>query len=197
MLNHSNKGIDIGKMSFLCIMFSLFIFMTACAEKKTIVKETTNEINWMLTDSVFTKQIDDSLKQILFTPDTVKCYHISYRDKIDEKDVEVIKDYVRDSLISILNFSQISAMQYILISNPTNYSNDTIRVQAPYLPTLEFEFRKKSFSPISIVISTLDHSWQITSRKKEIHNHNFAETSLIERFCNYFVSRYERKEDRK
>lgn len=190
-------GINIGKMPFLCTIFSLLVFMTACANTKTVVVETSNETTWMLNDSVLAKQIGDSLKQVLFTPDSVKCYHISYKDKIKEKDIEVVKDYVRDSLISILNLSQISVIQYVLISNHANYFNDTIIVQSPYFPTLEFEFTKKDYNSISIVISTLDRSWKMMSQNKEIHAHNIAEVNQIERFCNYFMNIYERKEDKK
>lgn len=190
-------GTKIRKIPFLCAMFSLSVFMTACANTKTNMADTLNETKWMLTDSVWVKQIGDSLKQVLFMPDTVKCYHISYKDKIKEKDIEVVKDYVRDSLISILNSSQISVMQYVFISNPANYTNDTILVQAPYLPTLEFEFVKKGYNSISLVISTLDRSWRMMIQGKEIHAHNIAEVKQVERFCYYFMNIYERREDKK
>lgn len=127
----------------------------------------------------------------------MKCYHISYKEKIKEKDVEVVKDYVRDSLIAELNSSQISVMQYVLISNPANYANDTILVQSPYFPTLEFEFGKKGHASISIVISTLDRSWKMVSKGNEIYAHNIAEVRQVERFCNYFLNIYVRKEDKK
>ena len=192
-----STGTSISKMPFLCVVFSLLVFMTACANTKTVVMDRSNETNWMLTDSVWVKQIDDSLKQVLFTPDTVNCYHISYKEKIKEKDIEVVKDYVRDSLITKLNSSQISVMQYVLISNPANYANDTILVQSPYFPTLEFEFAKKDYNSISIVISILDRSWRMMSMGKEIHAHNIAEVKQLERFCNYFMDIYERKEEKK
>lgn len=192
----SRTGTYIGKVSFLCTMFALLAFMTACANTKTIVR-TSNESIWMLNDSVLAKQMGDSLKLVLFATDTVKCYHISYKEKIKEKDIEVVKDYVRDSLISILNSSQTSVLQYVLISNPANYSKDTVIVQSPYLPTLEFEFVKKGYASISIVISTLDRSWKMMSQGKEIYAYNIAEVRQIERFCNYFMNIYERKEDKK
>lgn len=192
-----STGTSIAKMPFLCAMFSLLVFMTACANTKKVVIDTSNETNWMFTDSVWAKQIDDSLKQVLFAPDTVNCYHISYKEKIKEKDIEVVKDYVRDSLITKLNSSQISVMQYVLISNPANYANDTILVQSPYFPTLEFEFAKKDYNSISIVISILDRSWRMMSMGKEIHVHNIAEVKQLERFCNYFMDIYERKEEKK
>lgn len=192
-----SKGTSIGQLPFLCALFNLVVFMTACANTKAVESETLNESNWMLTDSALVEQIGDSLKQVLFTPDIVKCYHISYKDKIREKDIEVVKDYVRDSLITNLNSSQLSVMQYVFISNPANNIDDTILVQSPYFPTLEFEFTKKDYNSISIVISILDRSWRMMSMGKEVHAHNIADVKQVERFCNYFMNIYERKEDKK
>ena len=112
---------DIRKASFLCAVFCFSVFMTACANNKTVISEKTGGAEWMMTDSIFVKQIDDSLKYVLFEPDTVKCYHISYKEKIKEKEYEVVKDYIRDSLISVLSASQISVLQYVLLSDATNY----------------------------------------------------------------------------
>lgn len=185
------------KVSFLCAVFCLTVVITACANTKVVVSTNSNNAEWMLTDSTLVKQIGDSLKQVLFEPDTVKCYHISYKEKLKDKDVEVVKGYVRDSLVTILSVSQTSVLQFILLSDAANYSNNSILVQSPYLPTLEFVFGKKNYEPVSVVISTLDRSWQIVWRGKQIHTHNIGNNNQVERFTNHFMNIFERKEDKK
>lgn len=191
------SGKDPGKVSFLIHVFLLSFFMAACASDKATVTEKSGEAGWMVADSMLADQLDDSLRNVLFDPDTVKCYHLSYKDKIKERDVEVVKDYVQDSLVSVLPTSQTCILQYVLLSDISNYSNDTVLVQSPYLPILEFRFEKKGLQPVSIVISTLDRSWQMIRDGKCVHSHNIAATRQVERFCSYFMNVLERKEDKK
>lgn len=196
-LNKTNSKRDDKKVSLLCAVFCLSFVITACANTKFVVSDNSNNAEWMLTDSTLVKQIGDSLKQVFFDPDTVKCYHISYKEKLKEKDIEVVKDYVRDSLVSILSASQTNVLQYILLADVLNYSNDSVLVQSPYLPTVEFVFCKKDFKHVSVVISTLDRSWQILWSGKQIHAHNIANTNQIERFINYFMNIFKKKESKK
>lgn len=165
------------------------IIMSGCVNSQLCTVNESSE--WMVSDSIVINQLRDSLSQTIFIPDIVKCYHLSYKDSIDERaDIQVVDGYVRDSLITTLNTSQIAVLQYLLPSNARNYSTGTILVQSPYRPIWEFEFVKQETLPASIVLSISDHSWQIVKEGKLQLSYNYVETKAIERFCDYFLDMY-------
>lgn len=167
-----------------------------CINPKTCLKS--ENTCWMLSDTIINKQLGQNLADIFFCPDSVKCYYITYKDSIKNNDIQVIKSYVRDSSFIDLNESQISILQFVLPSNLRNYSDDTIKVQSPYIPCLEFEFTKKGKNSASILVSTSDHSWQIVQKGKVHSTYNYVETKSIERFCQYFIDRqYNKKGETK
>lgn len=172
-----------------CPFFLLCItLICGCVNAKNATKTPNNKIDsiWMFTDSTVMKQLGDSLIQVFSKPDSVRCYNVSYREQIKEKDVIVHEHFVRDSLITVLNDAQIYIMQFILVSESSNYANDSLIVKSPYMPTVEFEFYKKDFSPISVVFSPLNQTWQIICESKELFSYNFVYTDLINRYISIF-----------
>lgn len=179
------------KHSFLWGGVLLTSVCMGCINPKTCLKD--ENTCWMLSDTVIHKQLGQNLTDIFFYPNSVRCYYISYKDSVKNCDKQVIKSYVRDSLFIDLNKSQIATLQFILPSNFYNYSNDTIKVQSPYIPCLEFEFSKKGNKPASILVSTSDHSWQIVQNGIVHSTHNYVESRSIERFCQYFINKHHNK----
>lgn len=100
-------------------------------------------------------------KVININYDSVLSFSIDRMDTIREKDIQVVKGYVRNTLLTTLNEGQTAILQYLLLSNPACYSKDTVLVQSPYLPSLEFEFQKQGKPTISIIVSNIDKSWQM------------------------------------
>lgn len=186
---------DVRLLSCIILAFCLSIIMTACANTKSVATDCKQDSRWMLADSALSKYLADSISLTLFCPDTVKCYHIIYKDTIREKDIQVVKGYVRNTLLTTLNEGQTAILQYLLLSNPTCYSKDTVLVQSPYLPSLEFEFQKQGKPTISVIVSNIDKSWQMLVNREQVSSYNFVDSRPIERFCNYFINLYLRKED--
>lgn len=169
--------------------FLLASLCMGCMNPKSCLRD--DNTYWMLSDSVIYKQLGPSLTDIFFSSDCVKCYHITYKDSIDNNsDTQVIENYVRDSLITTLSKSQSSVLQFVLLSNTCNYFDDTIKVQSPYIPCLEFEFVKKDNKPASLLVSLSDHSWKIVQDRQVHLSHNYTDMKSVERFCKYFMDKY-------
>lgn len=180
----------LGNVMLSVIAFS--VIMAGCANTK--ICTISDNSKWMCNDSVIEMKLGKEINRALFMPDITKCYHIIYEDSASVKNkVSVVDSYVRDSLLASLNVSQVSVLQFLLLSNPENYATDSINVQSPYLPSLEFEFVKEDTTVVSVVVSTLDHSWQIVKNGKQLMTYNFVDTKNVERFCKYFLDMYNSK----
>ena len=154
----------LGWKSILRIMVISSI-MLSCSGPKHIACNSASR--WMCSDSLMLELLDSLQFKLLMQPDSVKCYHLSYKDSLNEVDIPVIGNYIRDNYILRLNSSQISVLQYLLPSNLDNYQKDSlVFAQAPYMPCLEFEFIKQDSLSVSLLISTLDYSWQIVREGK-------------------------------
>lgn len=165
----------------------LVLSMSSCANAKTVTKvKVRNDAAWMYSDSVVSERLGDSIMKVVVAPDSVKCFHVSYREKVKESDYLVVKSFVRDSLITHLNEGQIAVMQFVLLSEPRNYTEKSTIVKSPYWPTVEFEFYKKDFVPVSVVVSTLNQSWQVLRSRVEVTSFNFEDEELIKRYINVF-----------
>lgn len=146
----------------------------------------------MSPDTLIYNQLGQKLTDILFMPDSVKCYYLAHKDSIGEKDSFAVKGYVRDTLLAILNEKQTSILQYILLSNKGNYSQDSIKIEAPYMPIIEYKFLKKENPPASVVLSTSDRTWGVFYEDKQQFKYNYTDSHVIERFCDYFLNMYNR-----
>lgn len=166
------------------------VVMTGCMNAK-VCASVGGGSEWMTEDSVVVKKIGKDLGGVLFAPDSVRCYSITYKENIDrQKDTEVVDGHVRSRLIATLNQSQTAVLQFLLLSNAKNYETDSIKVQSPYMPHLEFAMHKDT-TEVSVVVSNLDRSWQIAKGGKLQSSGNYVDSKAIERFCNYFIEKNE------
>lgn len=163
---------------------------TACAETP---KSQKTGSEWNQPDSVIADQLGNSLKEILFSPKKVKCFHLLQKQNIAENEVQPVKTYVRDTLLTALSNEQTAVLQYLLLNNDKSYSEDIVSIEAPYRPVLEFEFADKKKRTASVVVSLSDRSWAIMYDGKEQFRYNYADARLLEQFCDYFIKMYHPK----
>ena len=177
------------KILMLIALFMNFSFM-ACAgtPKQKIAKN-----DWNQPDSVIASQLGTSLKEVLFSPKKVNCYHLLQKQNIAENEIQPVKSYVRDTLLTAFSKEQTAVLQYLLLDNEKSYSEDIISIEAPYRPVLEFEFIGAKNRKASVVVSLSDHSWGIMYDGKEQFKYNYADVRLFEKFCNYFIKKYHPK----
>lgn len=173
----------------LTVLLMNFSF-TACAGAPKSQKISSE---WNQPDSVIANQLGNSLKEILFSPKKVKCFHLLQKQSIAENEVQPVKTYVRDTLFATLSNEQVAVLQYLLLNNEKSYSEDIISVEAPYRPVLEFEFTDKKKRTANIIVSLSDRSWAIMYDGKEQFRYNYADVRLFEQFCNYFIKMYHPK----
>lgn len=180
------------------ILVFLAILMSCCfvACAKTPVHDDKTDECWNMPDSTVVKQLGTSLTRVLFSPKKVKCYHLLSKQNISEKEIQPVKGFVRDTLLTTLTKSQTAVLQYLLLSNTKSYSEDVVSIEAPYRPVIEFEFISKKKISASVIISISDRSWVIIYDGKEQFKYNYADARLLERFCNYFLSPYYKKTEK-
>lgn len=164
--------------------------MAGCMNTKTCLRN--DDTHWMSSDSLINNQLGSNLSEILFSPDSVKCYHIAYKDSIEKKEIQFTRGYVRDNLITILDEQQTAILQYILLSNKESYSKDSMKIEAPYMPIMEYKFQKEGHHPASVILSISDRSWSIFYDGKQLFNYNYIDSRVVERFCDYFLDIYDK-----
>lgn len=133
-------------------------------------------------DSSVQKILGDTITNLLFNPKKITVYSLSNRepDK-SRKEIEVCPNFVRDSLLTVLQPDLCAILQFNLLADSVNYKNDIDRVKSPYRPLLEFEFTCKKESA-SVLISLSDYTWAIMYKSKEICRFNYANKQLLFRF---------------
>lgn len=161
-------------MSFLCSVTSF----ASCNG----VKEKTEKYN-VQPDSAVYYSLGKTMSDVLFSPSKVTCYTIKGKSIVGKEDYELESHYVRDSLITKLNASQIMLLQFNLLSDAENYKEDSLKVRSPYVPCVEFYFEKKKLQPVHVVVSLSDFSWTIIFDDKKQFNWNYADKRLMERYC--------------
>lgn len=134
-------------------------------------------------DSCVSSTLGKTMSEVLFSPSKVTCYTIQGKSKVDKEDVVLEPHYVRDSLIVKLDDSQVSMLQFNLLSDVENYKEDSIKVRSPYVPCVEFCFEKKMKEPVHVIVSLSDFSWTILYDGKKQGNWNYADKRLMERYC--------------
>ncbi len=148
---------------------------------------------WLMPDSTVCKKLGNRLTSVLFSPQKVKCYHLTGKEHVEKNEVEIEDHYVRDTMICNLSADEISVLQFILLRPSKNYERDSMIVMSPYLPTLEFEFSKKK-ETAHILVSLSDLSWSVIYDGKRQFNFNYKNHALLETFCKYYLSLYKPKE---
>lgn len=174
----------------MLIVLLMNISLGACAGTP---KQTSASNDWNQPDSVISTQLGTSLKDVLFSPKKVKCYHLRQKQNIADNVIQPVRTYVRDTLLATFSKEQTAVLQYLLLNNEKSYSEDIISLEAPYRPVIEFEFTgaKKRFA--SVIISLSDRSWAIMYDGKEQFRYNYADARLFEQFCYYFINKYNPK----
>lgn len=76
------------------------------------------------------------------------------------------------------------------MNNYRSYSHDSIRVQAPYLPSVEFLFIKQDSLKASVIISTSDMTWTVVSGNKTLFNYDYVDIKVVNRYCNELINKY-------
>ncbi len=178
-----NKNFFIPLSLVLCLCFGACADCPAKTEGKAVCA------GWLMPDSAACSVLGDRLTGILFAPQKVKCYHLIGKETIDKDDVEIERNFVRDSLLTTLSKEEIAVLQYALIKPAKSYQTDSILVESPYGPELEFEFTKKK-ETAHVVVSLSDMTWAVVYDGKHQFRYNYTDKEFIARFCEYYLSGY-------
>jgi hypothetical protein len=137
-------------------------------------------------DSAVYSMLGKTMSEVLFNPTSVTCYTLKGKTEVGPSDYQVEPHWVRDSLVGELSPDLYGILQFALIANCENYKDDSLRLKAPYVPVLEFEFCKKK-TEVHIIISVQDRTWTIMYDDKRQVHFNYHDCDLIERFCALFL----------
>lgn len=186
------------KKLFLIFMMTLTVTgMTSCSAKPVAKGGLSDPM--FTPDSVVYKSLGKTLSEILFSPAKVKVYSLKGVENVGKNDVEIEDHFVRDTLVATMDAKQIALLQYLLLTNEDNYKNDSVQIRSPYIPLLEFEFTRKKGQVAHVIISLQDRTWTVVYDDKVQFNWNYANKSLIKRFCNYYIDKRNKfkKEEKK
>lgn len=170
------------------VLFSVLTISCFAAKEQKIKKESKPAVYAIQPDSNTYTILGKTMTDILFSPSKVTCYAVKGKAQVDKTDFELEPHYVRDSLIAKLTPSQVALFQFLVLSDKSNYSQDSIKVRSPYVPHLELCFEKKK-QQVHVLISQSDFSWTICYDDKKQGNWNYAEKRLVRRFCNMISNR--------
>lgn len=165
------------------MLFSALTISCFAAKEQKMKKESKPAVYAIQPDSNTYTILGKTMTDILFSPSKVTCYAVKGKAQVDKTDFELEPHYVRDSLIAKLTPSQVALFQFLVLSDKSNYSQDSIKVRSPYVPHLELCFEKKK-QQVHVLISLSDFSWTICYDDKKQGNWNYAEKRLVGRFCN-------------
>ena len=170
------------------VLFSVLTISCFAAKEQKMKKESKPAVYAIQPDSNTYTILGKTMTDILFSPSKVTCYAVKGKAQVDKTDFELEPHYVRDSLIAKLTPSQVALFQFLVLSDKSNYSQDSIKVRSPYVPHLELCFEKKK-QQVHVLISQSDFSWTICYDDKKQGNWNYAEKRLVRRFCNIISNR--------
>lgn len=170
------------------MLFSVLTISCFAAKEQKMKKESKPAVYAIQPDSNTYTILGKTMTDILFSPSKVTCYAVKGKAQVDKTDFELEPHYVRDSLIAKLTPSQVALFQFLVLSDKSNYSQDSIKVRSPYVPHLELCFEKKK-QQVHVLISQSDFSWTICYDDKKQGNWNYAEKRLVRRFCNMISNR--------
>ena len=174
--------------SICLVAFAFLLVVGGCANTKSCIKE---EIPfWLSPDSVVCSHLGDSVMEVLFMPDSIVCYVLEHKDSIGQSERASIEGYARNGLVAKLDAAAGAVLQYILISNPRSYATDSVKIEAPYLPIVEFAFERKDCIPVCVVVSMSDRSWTVVSDGKRHFRYNYADWRVVERFCQGYINEH-------
>lgn len=169
------------KLLLLALLLPCVLCMASCGDfgRKTPKRS-------IEPDSTVYAMLGKTMSEVLFNPSSVTCYTLKGKKVVDPSDFQVEPHWVRDSLVGKLSPQLVGVLQFALVANSDNYTNDSIRVKAPYVPVLEFEFKQKK-NVVHVLVSVSDRTWTIMyDDKRQIH-FNYHDCELIDRFCEMFL----------
>ena len=177
----------------MSIGLMLCLSLSTCANNPPAKKEKPICDEWLLPDSAAYNKLGKRLATILFAPQKVKCYQLIGKEKVEESDIEIEQNFVRDTLLATLKSEEIAVLQYALLKPAKSYEKDSIMVMSPYMPILEFEFTKKK-EKAHVVVSLSDMTWTVFYDDKKQFNYNYANKELFAQFCNFYLSHYNKNQ---
>lgn len=169
---------------FLAMMLPAIWSMASC---NAIGRKKQPVVSIPKPDSVVYASLGKTMSDVLLNPTKVTCYRLKGVDKVDSNTLQVEPHWIRDTLLGELAPQVYGVLQFALIANQENYRNDSVRVKAPYIPMMEFEFRQKKIV-VHVLVSTSDFSWTIMYDDKRQLHFNYTDRELMERFCDMFIS---------
>ena len=132
------------KIHFILVLFSVLAISCFAAKDQKKTKKEPKPVTYVIQpDSNTYAILGKTMTDILFSPSKVTCYAVKGKAQVDKSDLELESHYVRDSLIAKLSPSQIAMFQFLVLSDKSNYSQDSVKVRSPYVPQLELCFEKK------------------------------------------------------
>lgn len=175
--------INIMNQKILGALFLLFIAfgLPACAKSKERRPKTIDIGKELLqADSTIISVLGEEIYDILSSPNQVNVYSIQPKKELSEDDYEVEPHFIRKSHIGNVSKRFQDVISYILITDTTNYGQDTTIAQTFYLPVVEIEYKKKK-ETVSVLISPNDNSWSIVKNSKRLLNNNYSNKEPINR----------------
>lgn len=155
------------------------VCLNACAQSidtKPITRNIGKQL--MVPDSIIITTLGNEICDILFTPDKVDVYTLEPKSEVVDGDYETEPHFIRKTYVGNIDKKFVDVIRFILLSNESCYTSDSIIAQTFYLPMIEFEYKKKKKSA-SVVISPNDGSWTVVSEGKRILNYNYKNPELI------------------
>ncbi len=185
----NNKAFNPILISILTILLS----MMACAntsskkgKKNTVTKEAPICAEWIHPDSIAYSILGRTLTDITFNPKKVTAYSVAVKDSTNRDNIAVEPFYVVDSILGQLNKKQIAVIDFILLSDGSNYTIDSIQPMIPHRPVIAFEFVNKNGKAL-VWYSPDDYSWGIRYDDKQICRYNIRNSNQVNKFSRNFL----------
>ncbi len=185
----NNKAFNPILISILTILLS----MMACAntsskkgKKNTVTKEAPICAEWIHPDSIAYSILGRTLTDITFNPKKVTAYSVAVKDSTNRDNIAVEPFYVVDSILGQLNKKQIAVIDFILLSDGSNYTIDSIQPMIPHRPVIAFEFVNKNGKAL-VWYSPDDYLWGIRYDDKQICRYNIRNSNQVNKFSRNFL----------
>ncbi len=155
-------------------------------KKNTVTKEAPICAEWIHPDSIAYSILGRTLTDITFNPKKVTAYSVAVKDSTNRDNIAVEPFYVVDSILGQLNKKQIAVIDFILLSDGSNYTIDSIQPMIPHRPVIAFEFVNKNGKAL-VWYSPDDYLWGIRYDDKQICRYNIRNSNQVNKFSRNFL----------
>lgn len=163
-------------MRHLCSLFPLLALLLTggCSTYKGAddnSKSTSHtHISEAAPDSVVASILGESISSIIFTPDSVTAAKVTEANIV----TPTTKTRTYGPMLPMKEVSDkdLQLLQLAFLSDPRNYTNDTIIMMSPYIPAMELDFYRNG-EVVKMTVSFSDATWNLTKDGKEIINYNY------------------------